>query len=176
MLILTTPDTRALNLTFSQAGDVDEHAVLHINPAAVNDVPSVATVNLDVVGVDVEQVLLGDQVPCGSICVIVDVFGAIECITYPLQSVVCNLNVEVIIPRHDLAVPPPAQESTMGNPSLGAVAIHCGEVASNKVAKDEAMLFVGDFVLEIATVVMAKLEISTGFPEVLWCLFLFARD
>lgn len=63
----------------------------------------------------------------------------------------------------------------MGNPSLGAVAIHCGEVASNEVAEDETMLFVGDLVSEVAAVVMAKLEISTGFPEILWCLFLFAR-
>lgn len=176
MLILATPDTRALRLTFSQAGDVDEHAVLHINPAAVNDVSSVATVHLGMVGVDVEQVLLGDQAPCGGICVIPDLFGAIECVTHPLQSVVRNLDVEVVVPRHDLAVPPPAQKSAVGDPSLGAVAIHGGEVASNEVAEDEAVLLVGDFFLEVAAIVMAQLEIPAGFPEVLWRLWFFSCD
>lgn len=124
VLVLAAPDARAIRLPLAQARNVDEHAVGHVDPAGVNYVHAVAAVHLDVVRVDVQKIRLADQGARVDVGVVVDVLGAVEVLANPEQRAVGHLHVEVVVPRHDLAVPPPAQERAVGEPRLDAVAVH----------------------------------------------------
>lgn len=170
MLVLTAPDTGTVDLALAQTGDVDEHAVGDIDPARIDNVHGIASVEIHVVGVDVEEVLLGDKVSCVGICEIVFVGGVVEILAHPLQGAVCDLYIEIVIPRHDAPVPPPAEESAVGDPCLDAEHVHGREIAANQIAEDEAVLFVGDLILEVTVVIVAKFEVITCLAEVLWRL------
>ena len=169
VLILATPNTGLLLLALSHNGDVNEHAVGHVDPAGVNYVLPVTTVNLDVMRVDVEEVAVLDDgaVGCGGV---VGVLGAVEVLAYPLEGVVGDLDVEIVVPRHNLAVPPPAEEGSVGEPRLDAILVHDGQVALDEVLEDEAVLAVGDLVLEVAAVIVTQFQSASGFGEVFWCL------
>ena len=92
---------------FAQPRDIDEQAVSHIDPAGVDDVHSVASHALDMVGVDIKQILSLDFRPVGVDAGIV-VQRHVEILAQPCQSRSRDLSVEVPIPRHDLSIPPPA--------------------------------------------------------------------
>lgn len=167
MLVLAAPGAGAFDLALAQTGDVDEHAVSHVDPAGVDDVHAVATVNVDVVGVDVEQVRLDDELVGVGIGIVVGVLGAVEVVAEPLQGAVGDLDVEVVVPGHDLAVPPPAQQGAVGEPGLDAVLVQHRQVAADEVAQDEAVVLVGYLLLEVSRVVVAELEGAAGLGEVL---------
>lgn len=78
-----------------------------------------------------------------------------------------DLDVEIIVPRHGLAIPPPAEEGAVSEPGLDAVVMQDSEVRADKVAEDLAVLRVGYLVLEVADVVVATGERAAGFVEVL---------
>lgn len=169
MLILAAPHTGPIGLTLAQARNVDEHAVAQVDPARIDDVHGVAAVNVDVVRVDVEKVLLVDELVRLVVRVVEGVLGAVQVLAQPLQRAVGDLHVEVVVPGHDLAVPPPAQEGAVGEPRLDAVLVEGGEVAADQVAEHEAVLRVGDFLFKVARVVVAELERAAGLGKVLRC-------
>lgn len=160
VLVLAAPDARAVGLALAHAGDVDEHAVGGVDPARVDDVHAVAAVNVDVVRVDVEQICLGVAVE------FVGVLGAVHVVAQPLHGVVGHLHVQVVVPRHDLAVPPPAQQRAVGEPCLDAVLVQGRQVAADQLAQHVAVLAVGDLGLEEALVVVAQREAAAGLDEV----------
>lgn len=169
MVVLAAPDARAGRLALADARDVDEEPRLHVDPAGVDDVGAVPPGEVRVVGVDVEQVGLG-----GGALPAVDVGGALEgvlgavhAVAEPLECVVGDLDVEVVVPGHDLAVPPPAEEGAVGQPRLGAVGVEDAEVGADEVAQDEAVLVVGDLLLEVADVVVHAGQAARGLVEVL---------
>lgn len=169
VLVLAAPDARAVGLALTDAGDVDEHAVGGVDPAGVDDVHAVAAVNVDVVRVDVEQV------GAGGAAVGVDdvrVLGAVEVVAQPGHGGVGDLDVEVVVPRHDLAVPPPAQQRAVGQPRLDAVLVQRRQVAADQLPQHVAVLAVGDLGLEVALVVVAQRQAAAGLVEVLWRLWL----
>lgn len=176
MLVLAAPDARPVGLTLTDTGDVDEHAVLHVDPASIDDVLRVAAVNVDVVGVNVEEVGLGDDgVASGVIggCGIVSVLCAVEILAEPLQGMVGDLHVKVEVPGHDLTVPPPAEEGAVCEPGLDAALMKGGQVGADEIAEDISVLGIGNLVAEKADVVMASCEAAAGLTEVLWSLGLF---
>lgn len=166
VLVLAAPDTRTISLALAQARNVDEHAIAQIDPAGVDDVHGIPAVNVDVVRVDVEKVLLVDDLIRLVVGVVEGVLGAVQVLAQPLQGAVGDLDVEVVVPGHDLAVPPPAQQGAVGEPRLDAVLVQRGEVAADQVAQHEAVLRVGHFLLEVARVVVPELEGAAGLGEV----------
>ncbi|KAH6608160.1 hypothetical protein Trco_004473, partial [Trichoderma cornu-damae] len=158
--ILAAPDARAVLFALAHAGDVDEHAVAGVDPAAVDDVRAVAAAEVDVVRVDVEQIRLGDAVED------VRVLRSVHVVADPLHGVVGHLDVQVVVPRHDLAVPPPAQQRAVGQPRLDAVLVQSRQVAADQLAQHVAVLDVGDLGLEVAIVVVAQRQAAAGLDEV----------
>lgn len=79
MAVLAAPTAGAVGLALTNTGDVDEHSVVGIDPAGVNDVASIATHEVDVVGVHVEEVRLGvDGRGVVGIGGVVGVLGVVE--------------------------------------------------------------------------------------------------
>ena len=173
MLVLAAPDAGSVGLTLADASDVDEHAVLHIDPAGIDDVLGVAAVDVDVVGVDIEEVGLGDNGVAGGVVrggSIVSVLCAVEVVAEPLQGVIGDLDVEIEVPGHNLAVPPPAEESAMSEPGLDALFVEGGQVGADEVTEDKSVFGVGNLVLEVADVVMTSCKTAAGLTEILWSL------
>lgn len=117
VIVLAAPGAGRANIAFAHGGDVDEHAVAGVDPAGIDDVHAVAASQVDVVRVDVEQVRLGDVVEG------VRMLGAVHVLAQPRHGVVRHLHVQVVVPRHDLPVPPPAQQRAVRQPSLDAVLV-----------------------------------------------------
>jgi hypothetical protein len=56
VVVLVAPPAGTVEGALADTGDVDEHAVLHVDPAGVDDVAAVALCQLAMVRVDVEEV------------------------------------------------------------------------------------------------------------------------
>lgn len=159
--VLAAPGAGHVGIALAHGGDVDEHAVAGVDPAGIDDVHAVAASQVDVVRVDVEQVRLGD-VAKG-----VRVLGAVHVLSQPRHGIVRHLHVQVVVPRHDLAVPPPAQQRAVRQPSLDAVLVQCRQVAADQLSQHIAVLVIGDLALEVALVVVAQRKTAAGLGEVL---------
>ena len=78
MLVLAAPHAWSVDFTLSQTGNVDKHAVAQVDPARVDDVHAVTAVNVDVMGVDVEEVFLLNELAGFWVGVVVCVLSAVE--------------------------------------------------------------------------------------------------
>ena len=91
----------------AETGDIDVETVADVDPACVDHIRAVAEYAINVVRVDIQQVLpleLGPVV--GGACVFVR--RHVEVLAQPFQRRGRDLGVDVPVPGHDLAVPPPA--------------------------------------------------------------------
>lgn len=149
VLVLAAPGAGHVGIALAHGGDVYEHAVAGVDPAGIDDVHAVAAGQVDVVRVDVEQVRLRDVVEG------VRMLGAVHVLAQPRHGVVRHLHVQVVVPRHDLPVPPPAQQRSVRQPSLDAVLVECRQVAADQLPQHIAVLFVRDLALEVTLVIVA---------------------
>lgn len=161
VIVLAAPGAGRAGIALAHGGDVDEHAVAGVDPAGIDDVHAVAASQIDVVRVDVEQVRLGDVVEA------VRMLGAVHVLAQPRHGVVRHLHVQVVVPRHDLPVPPPAQQRAVRQPRLDAVFMQCCQVAADQLPQHIAVLFVGDLALEVTLVIVATRKTATGLGKVL---------
>lgn len=176
MPILARPHAGVKPLVaLAQHGYIDKHAILRVNPAAVYHIINVAACHLvAVVRVYVQQVrpVCHDLVVrrgghVGAAAAGVDVLGGVEVGGQPGHGGVGELDVNVVVPGHGLGVPPPAEEGAVGEPRLGAVGGHGGEVAPDEAAEDVLVLLVGDGAGKEARVVVEEGEGAAGLGEVL---------
>ena len=173
VLVLAAPDTGSVVLALADAGDVNEHTVAHVDPSGVDDVLAITLGLVDVVRVDIKEIALGDVVVVAVGVIGLElVLGAVHVLAKPLHGIVGNLDVEVIIPGHDLAIPPPTEQGTVGNPRLDALILHDGQVRADEVAQNIAMLGVGYFLVKVTAIVVAALHAATRLVEVLGRLLL----
>lgn len=169
VVVLAGPNAGQLRVPFSEDSQVDKHAVGHVDPAGVDNVLAVATGDVDVVGVYVEHELLDDGF-AAKLGAVEFVFGAVEVVSEPHHGLVGYLDVEIVVPGHDLAVPPPSEESAVGQPRLYAMFVQGAEITADQVAKNEDVRIVGNFLLEEALVVVAASERASRLGEVLGSL------
>lgn len=165
VVVLAGPDAGQLRIPFSEDSQVDKHAVGHVDPASIDNILAVAAGDVDVVGIYIEHVFL-DNGLAAELGTVEFVFGAVKIVAKPHHGLVGYLNVEIVVPGHDLAVPPPSEQSAVGQPRLYAMSVQGAEVAADEVAKDVDVGIVGDFVLEESLVVVAAGERASRFSEV----------
>lgn len=162
--VLAAPFPRVIPLPHGR--DVDVHAAVGVDPAGVNDVITITHTNLTVVGVDVEQVRLGDELAVG-VAHLVPELGEVELRGDTIQGFEGKLHVNVGIPGHDAASPPPAHERAVGQPRLDFVVVRDVEVAPDEVLQDGAPLVGRQFLLEVPRVVVHELVAASWFRVVL---------
>ena len=147
----------------AQAGDVDEQAVAHVDPASVDDVLPVAAHALHAVRVHVEEVR---ALHVRAVRVVVH--RHVEVRAEPGQRRGRDLHVQVPVPGHDAAVPPPAQQRAVGDPRLDVALAEGGEVGADQVVEGVGSLVVGHRLpLVVADIVVAEVVGAAGFVEVL---------
>ena len=136
MIILTNPYTRLVFwMSLGQAGDVDIKAVGSIDPTGVDNVVAVPALALNACGIDVEKVgSLDRRITLGNVVIT----GMVIPFSEVFESGARDLSVDIPVPgkhlpstasartcpaqRIDrgtyLSVPPPPQQSTVGQPTL----------------------------------------------------------
>jgi len=166
--ILTTPDARLCRrVRLTQARDVDEQAIPDVDPAGIDHILAVPTHALDVVRVHVEEVLALDLgAVIGHKGVVVH--GHVEVLAQPGQSPARDLDVEIPVPGHDLAVPPPAQQGAVGDPGLNVALAKADEVGADEVVEGIGLFLVGDGLAPVvADIIVAQGIVEAGLVEVL---------
>lgn len=77
MHVLAAPNARLVGLALADSCQIDKHSVARVDPASIDDIHAIATGDIDVVGVDVEQVRLGHGL-IGGVGEVVGVLGPIK--------------------------------------------------------------------------------------------------
>lgn len=109
----------------SDSRDVDKEASFGIDPARVDNVEPVVGGGVQVMRVHFDHVVAAD-VGARDVEVMhrhVVVAGKI------VHALLRHLNVNVRVPRHDLAIPPPAQQRAVHDPRLRTNVVHSGQVS-----------------------------------------------
>lgn len=156
VVVLAAPHTRLrARVRLAQAGDVDEEPVADVDPAGIDDIPAVAADPLHREAIHVQQVLARDRGPVlGRGGVVVQ--GHVQVGAQPGQRRARDLGVEVPVPGHDLAIPPPAQQRAVGDPGLDVARAEDGQVGADEVVERVAALLIADGLAgEVAPVVVA---------------------
>lgn len=125
VVICTAPNSGlGVWLALLEDCEIDVHASLHVDPAGIDDVHPI-DLGVVVVRVDIEEIFgLHDLVVLAVLVgnsIVPGVFCAIPIVAHVLHRIRGNLNVEIEIPRHNPAVPPPAQQRAVSDPCLVAL-------------------------------------------------------
>lgn len=193
--VLAAPDARALGrLALHQPRDVDEQPVADVDPPRVDHVGPVAALRVRVVRVDVEEVRLvhvqarqrlavttavaaetragicvcvcvGEVARLGEEAVVVQ--GAVEVAAEVRQRGGGHLHVDVVVPGHDAAVPPPAQERAVREPGLDAELARRRQPRPDQVPQRRPVLRVRHRLPEVPPVVVPQLRGAARLVEVL---------
>lgn len=159
--ILANHDTLTLGVieVVSRRGDVDEEAILHVNPSGIHDVEGIRLAPGRVMRVDVEKE--GSAFRDGRVLVIVG--GHVVVCRQVVHARLGDHHVGIVIPRESLLVPPPAEQAAMHDPRLDAQVSERCEIRLDENPNGSFLLrFLKRVVCE-TTIVML---IETGLMEV----------